>query len=73
MQKTGIKLKFIKTFEIIYKEFKNEFVPNLAIIDLMTFNSEEQIIDFLDKYELNLFTFISLIIATFNKKNDNLY
>ncbi len=48
----GIDLKFIKTNDIIYKQFKNDFVSNLSIIDLMMFNSKEQIKEFLDKYEL---------------------
>ena len=48
----GIDLKFIKTNDIIYKQFKNDFVSNLSIIDLMMFNSKEQIIEFLDRYEL---------------------
>ena len=48
----GIKLNFIKTGEIKYKQFNNEFVPNLSIIDVMMFNSPEQIKDMLDDYTL---------------------
>ena len=50
--KANIDLKFIKTDEITYKQFKNDFVPNLSILDLMMFNSKEQIKEFLDRYEL---------------------
>jgi len=48
----GIKLKFLKTSNIEYKQFKNEFVPNLSIIDAMMFNSVEDIKKMLDQYEL---------------------
>lgn len=48
----GIKLHFLKTDEIVYPQFKNEFVPNLSIIDVMMFNSKEQIKDMLGKFTL---------------------
>lgn len=51
-EKEGIKLNFIKTNEIIYPQFKNDFIPNLSIIDLMMFNSKEAIREMLDRYEL---------------------
>lgn len=51
-KKNGIELKFIKMGKIQYKQFKNEFVPNLSIIDVMMFNSPEKIHDMLDDYEL---------------------
>lgn len=47
----GIELRFIKTKPIEYKQFDNEFVPWLSIIDLMMFNSKEEIVKM-----LNLFT-----------------
>lgn len=50
--KEKIKLSFLKPNEIIYKQFKNIFVPNLSIIDVMMFNSPEQIKDMLDDYTL---------------------
>jgi len=34
------------------KIFKNEFVPNLSILDVMMFNSVEEINEMLGKYEL---------------------
>lgn len=48
----GIKLNFIKMKEIKYKQFNNEFVPNLSIIDVLMFNSPEKIREMLDDYEL---------------------
>ena len=50
--KNGIQLSFIKMNEIKYKQFNNEFVPNLSIIDLMMFNSPKTIREMLDDYEL---------------------
>ena len=51
-EKEGIKLNFIKTADIKYKQFNNEFIPNLSIIDVMMFNSKEEIKDMLEKYTL---------------------
>lgn len=48
----GIELKFLKTGEIEYKQFKNKFVPNLSIIDVMMFNMKDQIMRDLDCYKL---------------------
>jgi len=48
----GIDLKFIKTNEIIYNQFKNDFIPWLSIIDVMMFNSVEEIQIMLDNFEL---------------------
>jgi len=38
----GIKLEFLQTGDIKYKQFGNEFVPNLSIIDVMMFNSQDE-------------------------------
>lgn len=51
-EKENIKLNFLKTKEIIYPQFKNEFVPNLSIIDVLMFNSKEKIMEMLDDFEL---------------------
>ena len=48
----GIKLSFLKTLPIEYKQFKNDFVPNLSILDVMMFNSVEEINNMLNKFEL---------------------
>lgn len=51
-QQQGIRLSFIKTHDIHYPQFKNEFVPWLSIIDMMMFNPMEKIRAYLDMYEL---------------------
>ncbi len=48
----GIKLNFLKTNDIIYKQFGNGFIPNLSIIDVLMFNSKERVKEFLNEYEL---------------------
>lgn len=48
----GIELHFIKSQPIEYTQFKNEFVPWLSIIDVLMFNSVEEINEMLDKFEL---------------------
>jgi len=48
----NIKLRFLKTEEIKYNQFNNEYAPNLSIIDVMMFNSKEQIKKMLNRYEL---------------------
>jgi len=47
-----VELYFIKTKEITYKQFDNEFLPNLSIIDVLMFNSQDKIKRFLNEYEL---------------------
>jgi hypothetical protein len=48
----NIKLSFLKTNYIEYQQLKNQFVPNLSILDVMMFNSVKEINVMLDKYEL---------------------
>lgn len=48
----GIELKFIKTGEIKYRQFTEEFQSNLSILDIMMFNSRESIKKMLDNFEL---------------------
>lgn len=45
-------LYFLKSGEIIYKQFKNIFIPWLSIIDVMMFNEQKVISEFLNKYTL---------------------
>jgi len=47
----GIGLKFLQTESIKYKQFDNGFIPNLSIIDVLMFNSREEV-----KKMLNLYT-----------------
>ena len=51
-KQNNIELNFIKSNLIQYKQFKNEFIPWLSIIDIMMFNSKEQIKEYLNKYTL---------------------
>lgn len=50
--KNAIELKFLKPKEIIYKQSKRNFVPWLSIIDVMMFNSKDEIRKMLNEYEL---------------------
>jgi hypothetical protein len=47
-----IELNFIKSNPIQYKQFNNEFLPWLSIIDVLMFNSKEQINKYLNEYTL---------------------
>ncbi len=49
----GLDLKFVKTDEDLkYRQYTDEFVPNLSIIDVMMFCSREEIGRFLNSYTL---------------------
>lgn len=48
----NIKLNFLKSKDIKYKQFDNTFVPKLSIIDVLMFNSKKEINSMLKKYEL---------------------
>jgi hypothetical protein len=50
--KHSIKLYFMKTNDITYRQFDNEFVSNLSIIDTLMFNSRETVTELLNEYEL---------------------
>ena len=47
-----INLSFLKTHEISYKQFNNEFIPNLSIIDILMFNSKDKIKNMLNQFQL---------------------
>jgi len=51
-RKKNIELKFLKTNDIEYKQFGNEFLPNLSILDVMMFNSRQEIKKMLGNYSL---------------------
>ncbi len=51
-KKKGIQLHFIQTANIEYRQFKNEFIPRLSIIDVMMFNTPGAIKKMLNNYEL---------------------
>lgn len=48
-----IELYFIRSNEIWYSQFKNEFVQGLSIIDIMMFNPVSVIQEYLKNFELN--------------------
>ena len=50
--KNGIELYFIKMNEVKYKQFDNEFVPNLSFIDVLMFNDKAKVRELLTRYEL---------------------
>ena len=51
-KRNNIELNFLQTQIVDYKQFKNDFVPFLSILDLLMFNSVEEIGKMLDKFEL---------------------
>ena len=51
-RKHDIGLKFLKTGEIMYKQFKDGFVPNLSIIDVLMFNGKSRVLELLQQYVL---------------------
>lgn len=51
-KKNGLELSFLKTEFTPYKQFKNEFIPGLSMIDILMFNSPEQIKTMLNAYSL---------------------
>jgi len=49
---SGIKLQFLKTKDMKYKQFNQDFVPSLSIIDILMFNPKERVKEMLNEYEL---------------------
>ena len=49
---SGIELKFIKSNDIEYQQFDNQFVPWLSIIDVLMFNDKDGIKKMLEEYSL---------------------
>lgn len=50
--KEGITLSFLKTNQCCYKQFRNPFIPNLSIIDVLMFNDVNSITKLLSNYKL---------------------
>jgi len=48
----NVQLYFIQAKDIIYKQFENQFISNLSIIDLMMFVRKNELRDFLNSYVL---------------------
>lgn len=51
-KKHDLNLKFLKTENIEYEQYNNEFQSNLSIIDLLMFNSKDEIKEYLNRYTL---------------------
>jgi WbqC-like protein family len=51
-RRNNIELSFLKTGEIRYKQFDNDFIPFLSIIDVLMFNSIDEVREMLKRYEL---------------------
>jgi hypothetical protein len=51
-KKENMELKFLKTGDVHYKMFDYEFVPSLSIIDVMMFNSVDEVTTLLENYRL---------------------
>lgn len=49
----GVDLFFLKTQSIQYEQYEGEFVPWLSIIDIMMFNTIEEVKRMLEKYKVN--------------------
>ena len=50
--KQGINLRFINTGDISYRQFGDAFVEKLSILDVIMFNSKDEIRKMLGRYEL---------------------
>lgn len=48
---SDLQLKFIKQQSFEYNQGKGKFVPNLSIIDVIAFNSKDEILNLMDRYE----------------------
>ncbi len=51
-KKEGMELSFLEVADVKYKQFYNEFVPHLSIIDVLMFNSKVQTKQLLEQYTL---------------------
>jgi len=49
-QQEGLDLHFLKSNDIAYKQFGHDFIPWLSIIDVMMFNSREEIKRYLNSF-----------------------
>ena len=48
----NIDLSFLKSNEVLYKQFNKDFIPWLSVIDVLMFNRDEELGLILNKYEL---------------------
>ena len=50
-KKQGIKLCFLKSYDTIYKQYDKPFISGLSIIDVLMFNSKEDVKNLLLKFQ----------------------
>lgn len=50
--RNDIELSFIRMKNIHYRQFENDFIPHLSILDVMMFNDLERITEMLSEYEI---------------------
>ena len=48
----GLLLRFLRMDDLTYPQFKHPFVPSLSIIDVLMFNSREQLKDLLLRFSV---------------------
>lgn len=48
----GLQLQFLKCNDVIYRQYSQEFVPNLSIVDVLMFNNAEQVQKMLGAFSL---------------------
>lgn len=51
-EKEDIELYFSKTGEVTYQQHNSNFIPNLSIIDVLMFNSKDEVRELLTKFTL---------------------
>ena len=51
-KEAGMELAFLEVAEVEYKQFRNDFVPHLSIIDVLMFNSKDESNELLNQFVL---------------------
>lgn len=51
-KENNIDLFFIRSDNVIYKQFSEEFIPFLSIIDILMFNDKGQVLEMINDFEL---------------------
>ncbi len=51
-RKNEIEIKFLKSKPAVYKQFDDNFIDSLSVIDVLMFNSKENVKELLNEYEL---------------------
>ncbi len=52
-EENGIELRFLELDNVSYRQYDNDFVPNLSMIDVLMFNSPEETKKLLSQYTLS--------------------